>query len=167
MKKKKKGSLFDAFAILIAFLSLSFNILLLYSIYKTPEKKPDDNPPTSTEHVYTKKELGEYFKNYQAKNNLAKSDEIVLWDVYSITYRGFFKNTDKKLYYITERFTCINGESCVTASGVSTAKGDYDYQATFVVAINFKDPQDLKFEILDYSIEENLDFVQDEVYDLE
>ena len=163
MKNKKKGNLFDIFAIFIAFLSLGFNILLLYNIYKSSDIKPDNN---TTEHVYSKKELGEYFKNYQSKNNLADSDSIVLWEVSQITYRGFFKNTSKKLYYITEKYSCISGDKCVTASGIETDKY-YDYKATFVVSIDFKDPYDLKFEVLDYSIENSLDFVKDEIYDLE
>ena len=166
MNKKKKGKLFDAIAILIAFLSLFFNILLLYNIKNTPEVTPEVDPPLPVEHTYSKKELGEFFKYYQTKNNLAQSDKIVLWDVDKITYRGFFKNTDKKLYYITEKFTCVSGDSCVTASGVQVDK-KYDYNATFVVSIDFKDPYDLKFDILDYSIEESIDFVQDEIYDLE
>lgn len=166
MKKNTKGKLFDVFAILIAFSSLFFNILLLYNIYKTPEIKSEVVDPNTNKHTYTKKELGEYFKNYQSKSNLAKSDEIVLWDVYKVTYRGFFRNTEKKLYYITERFTCISGDSCITASGVQVDK-DYDYNATFVVSIDFTDPYDLKFEVLDYSIENSTNFVQDEIYDLE
>ena len=96
MKKKKKGSLFDAFAIFIAFMSLFFNILLLYNIYKTPEIEPEVDPPVTNKHTYTKKELGEYFKNFQTKGGLADSDSIVEWDVYKITYRGFFRNTEKK-----------------------------------------------------------------------
>lgn len=166
MKKKKKGKLFDAFAILIAFVSLFFNILLLYSIMNAPEVKKEPTTPDVNKHTYTKKELGEYFKNYQSKNNLAKPDQIVLWDVYKISYRGFFKNTDKKLYYITERFTCVSGSDCITNPGVSVDK-KYDYNTTFVVVIDFKDPYDLKYEILDYSIENNTDFIQDETYDLE
>ena len=164
MEKKKKGSLFDVFAILIAFLSLGFNILLLYNLKTNINKNPDI--PQNNEHVYSKSEIGEYFKNYQSKNNLAIPDNIVLWDVYQVTYRGFFKNTSKKLYYITERFTCISGDSCVTATGIEIDK-TYDYKATFVVSIDFNDPYDLKFEILDYSIENNSDFIQDEIYDLE
>ena len=58
MKKKKKGKLFDAFAILIAFVSLFFNILLLYSIMNTPEVKPEPTTPDVNKHTYTKKELG-------------------------------------------------------------------------------------------------------------
>ncbi|MBR2997920.1 MAG: hypothetical protein IKF37_02450 [Bacilli bacterium] len=166
MKKKKKGSVFGAFAIFIAFLSLGFNILLLYGIYSYSTSTPEVDPPVENKHTYTKKELGEFFKNYQTTNNLAVADSIVMWDIDKMTYRGFFKNTDKKLYYITERFTCISGNTCVTASGVQADK-KYDYNAIFVVAIDFKDPYDLKFEILDYSIEESLDFVQDEIYDLE
>ena len=166
MNKKKKGKLFDAIAILIAFASLFFNILLLYNIKNAPEVKPEDDPPVETKHVYTKKELSEYFKNYQSKNNLAFPDKIVLWDVDKITYKGYFKSTEKKLYYITERFTCTSGNDCVTAPSVSTDK-KYDYNATFVVTIDFKDPYDLKFEILDYSIENSADFIQDETYDLE
>ena len=164
MKKKKKGRLFDAFAILIAFTSLFFNILLLYNIMKTPEVKPDT--PQDTKHVYTKKEIGEYFKNYQSKSNLAFPDKIVLWEVDKVSYRGFFKNTEKKLYYITEKFTCVSGDNCITNPGVSVDK-KYDYSTTFVVSIDFKDPYDLKFDILDYSIENSIDFIQDETYDLE
>lgn len=166
MNKKKKGKLFDAIAILIAFLSLFFNILLLYNIKNAPITEPEVDPPLPVEHTYSKKELGEFFKCYQTKNNLAQSDKIVLWDVDKITYRGFFKNTDKKLYYITEKFTCVSGDSCVIASGVQVDK-KYDYNATFVVSIDFKDPYDLKFDILDYSIEESIDFIPEENYDLE
>ena len=166
MKKKKKGSAFGALAIFIAFLSLGFNILLLYGIYSHSTPTSEVDPPTEEKHTFTKKELGEYFKNYQSQNNLAKADAIVMWDVDKITYRGFFKNTDKKLYYINERFTCISGTDCVTASGVQV-DNKYDYNAAFVVAIDFKDPYDLKFEILDYSIEESLDFISEENYDLE
>jgi hypothetical protein len=164
MEKKKKGKLFDAFAIFVAFVSLGLNLLLLYNIYITPEKTPDTPEPTKTS--YSKKELGEYFKNYQSKNNLADPNNIVYWDVYQITYRGFFKTSGKKLYYITERFSCVSGDSCVTATGIQTDK-TYDYNATFVVAIDSTDPYDLKFEILDYSIENSIDFIQDETYDLE
>ena len=163
MEKKKKWGLFDAFAILIAFLSLGFNILLLYNL-KTETTDPNTPEPTKT--AYSKKELGEYFKNYQSKNNLATPNNSVFWDVYSITYRGFFKSNGRKLYYIKERFSCISGDSCVTATGIQVDK-EYDYNATFVVAIDFNDPYDLKFEILDYSIENSIDFVQDETYDLE
>ena len=166
MKKRKKGSSFGAFAMFIAVLSLIFNILLLYNIKSPGVEEPKDEPKVTDKHTYTKKELGEFFKNYQSKNDLADSDEIVLWDVDKISYRGFFKNTEKKLYYITERFTCKNGDTCITASGVQVDK-KYDYNATFVVCIDFKDPYDLKFEILDYSIEDSTDFIQDETYDLE
>ena len=166
MEKKKKGKLFDAFAILIAFVSLGLNLLLLYNIYITPEETPKPNTPESNKTAYSKKELGEYFKNYQSKSGLADSNNIVLWDVYQITYRGFFKSTGKKLYYITERFTCVSGDSCVTATGIEVDK-TYDYKATFVVTIDFNDPYDLKFEILDYSIENSTDYVPDENYDLE
>lgn len=163
MKKKKKGRFLEFFAVFIAFFSLFFNILLLYGIKNYAKTEPiiDNN-----KHVYSKKELGEYFKNYQSKNNLAKPDLIVLWDVDKITYRGFFRNTEKKLYYITEKFTCVSGDSCVTAPGVQADK-DYDYKVTYVVSIDYTDPYDLKFEILDYSIENSASFVQDETYDLE
>lgn len=164
MKKNKKGKLFDAIAIIITFVSLAFNILLLYNIQKSPTQDPIIDP--TKKHTYSKKELGEYFKNYQSKAGLALPNSIVLWDVSKVSYRGYFKNTEKKLYYITERFTCVSGDKCVTASGISADK-DYDYNATFVVAIDFADPYDLKFEILDYSIENSINFVQDEVYDLE
>ena len=166
MNKKKKGKLFDAIAILIAFASLFFNILLLYNIKNAPVEQPEVDPPVEEKHTYSKKELAEYFKNYQSKNNLASPDKIVLWDVDKITYRGFFKNTEKKLYYITERFTCTSGSDCITTPSVSVDK-KYDYNTTFVVVIDFKDPYDLKFDILDYSIESTSDFVQDEIYDLE
>ena len=164
MEKNKKGRLFDIFAIFIAFLSLFFNILLLYNIKESI--KPQPNITQNNDHTYSKKELGEYFKNYQSKNNLAIPDNIVLWDIDKVTYRGFFKNSDKKLYYITERFSCITGDSCITTPSVSI-DSVYDYSSTFVVSIDFSDPYDLKFEILDYSIENNIDFVQDEIYDLE
>jgi hypothetical protein len=163
MKKKKKGNFLELFAVFVAFFSLGFNILLLYGIKTLPKNEPVIN---TNNHVYSKKELGEYFKNYQSKSNLANPELIVLWDVDKITYRGFFKNTDKKLYYITERFSCVSGDKCVTASGIQADK-EYDYKATFVVSIDFKDPYDLKFEILDYSIENSNDFFQDETYDLE
>lgn len=163
MEKNRKGKLFDAFAILVAFVSLGLNLLLLYNIYITPEKETDPEPNKT---AYSKKELGEYFKNYQSKSGLAEPNNVVYWDVYQITYRGFFKTTGKKLYYITERFSCVSGDSCVTASGIEVDK-TYDYKATFVVAIDANDPYDLKFEILDYSIENSTDFVQDETYDLE
>ena len=166
MKKNKKGKLFDVFAILITFASLLFNILLLYNIMNPTETKNTVDPTQNNKHTYTKKELGEYFKNYQSKSGLAFPDKIVLWDVDKVTYRGFFKGTEKKLYYITERFTCTSGNECITNPGVSIDK-KYDYNTTFVVVIDFKDPYDIKFEILDYSIEESLDFIQDEVYDLE
>ena len=166
MKKKKKGSLFGAFAFFIAFSSLVFNIFLLYNIENPIVEETKDDPKVEDKHTYTKKELGELFKYYQSKNNLANSNEIVQWEVDKITYRGFFKNTDKKLYYITERFTCKNGDTCITASGVQVDK-KFDYNVTFVVCIDFNDPYDLKFEILDYSIEKSTDFIQDETYDLE
>lgn len=165
MKKKKKGRIFDIFAIFIAFLSLFFNILLLYNIMMSSKVGVD----TNQKGKYSKKELGEYFKNYQSTNNLAYPDKIVLWDVSKITYRGFFKGTDKKLYYVTEKFTCISVEDCIIASGIekNPVNDDYDYIATFVISINSKDPYDLKFDILDYSIENSADFIQDEIYDLE
>ena len=160
MKKNKNGNIFDIVALIIAFASLFFNIILLYNI-KNNTLKPNNNSVKE----YTKKELGEYFKYYQSTNNLAYPDKIVLWDVNNITYRGFFKNTSKKLYYIEEKYTCVSGDSCITASGVSKDK-EYSYSATFVVSIDFNDPYDLKFEILDYSIENSSDFIQDEIYDL-
>ena len=75
MEKNRKGKLFDAFAILVAFVSLGLNLLLLYNIYITPEKTPNTSEPTKTS--YSKKELGEYFKNYQSKNGLAEPNNVV------------------------------------------------------------------------------------------
>lgn len=166
MKKKNKGNYFEFFALFVAVFSLGFNILLLYGIKTIPKT---NTPVETNTHVYSKKELGEYFKSYQSNAGLATPDLIVLWDVDKVTYRGFFKNTEKKLYYFTEKFTCVNSTSCITASGVqgNTSKDNYDYIVTFVVSVDFTDKYDLKFEILDYSIEESNDFIQDEIYDLE
>ena len=161
MKKKNKGIKFEIFALFVALFSLLFNILLLYNISKNISSSTE---PTAYNH--NKKELGEYFKYYQTTNNLAVSDNIVLWEVDKITYRGFFKDSNKKLYYITEKYSCVSGNECVTASDVKQ-DSEYDYNTTFVVSIDYKDPYDLKFEILDYSIEDSSSFVKEENYDLE
>ena len=162
-----KKNFFKVLFVLIVIFSLGLNILLLYekmnnkednveTIEKIePSTKKDDNKDIS----YTKKELEKLFKDYQVTESIANSDDAVIFNVNKITYVGNFKsNSKKKLYYIEEIYNCIEGTDCVKPVGKVTIDNETNNITTFVVAVTPVDKTNAKFEILDYSIEENEDF---------
>lgn len=165
----KKNMIRVIFVIMLVF-SLSLNIILLYDKLdkKVEETEVDPNDVnTSTNVKYDKETLGKLFKDYQATSNLAKADDMAIFEVTKITYVGSFKSDkNKKLYYITEKYSCVEGTGCLdTVDKVEVDKQGYS-NTTFVVAVSPVDQNDALFEILDYSIENNSDFQKDKHVDL-
>ena len=149
--------------ICIVIFSLGLNVLLLYE--KTTkkevveEKETIDNDEKGKSIEYDKYTLGRLFRNYQLTKSLADSDKTVIFEVPKITYVGYFKsNKNKKLYYIDEKFNCMDGNDCVDVVGEVTLDNDHNSNTTFVVAVTPIDKYNAEFEILDYSIEETSDF---------
>ncbi|MBO6194720.1 MAG: hypothetical protein J6O56_00070 [Bacilli bacterium] len=167
MKKK----LFKVLFICIVIFSLSLNVLLLYEKIninseineeKEKQKEIDDTigkDDKGKKIEYDKETMGKLFKDYQVSSSLANSDNTVIFDVTKITYVGYFKsNEDRKLYYIDEKFSCMEGNDCVNVVGKVTLDNENNNNTTFVVAVTPVDKENALFEILDYSIEENDDF---------
>lgn len=159
--KGRRGA--NVFLVFVLILSLSLNALLLYYISGLDNKKC--NTKESIRKELNKEELGELFKNYQANNNLANADNVVIWNVTKITYKGFFKSNGRKLYYIHEKYSCMEGIDCINASAVET-DDNFVNTTKFIVAVNDNDSTNIKFEILDESIEKDPDFVSEDNYDL-
>ena len=162
-----KRNLIKVLFICFMIFSLGLNILLLYD--KTKTKQSDKNDEKIEETIgkdekgntieYDKKTLGKLFKDYQASSSLANSDNIAIFDVTKITYVGNFKsNSNKKLYYIEEKYNCMEGNDCVSAVGKVETDNESNNITTFVVAVTPVDKSSALFEILDYSIEKNIDF---------
>lgn len=157
-----KRRIFISILICLLIISLGVNILLITNLKNISK---DCDIETGTDKTYTKYELGEMFKEYQSKNGLAVSDNVVIWDVNSITYKGFFMSDGRKLYVIEETFSCLEGTTCVNASN-ATVDENYNVKATFYVALNDNNSNDMKFYVLDESIMENSDFVEEDEYEL-
>ena len=160
----KKG-IMKIIVICLLICSLVLNIFLLYEKIKDKSEtveciNTEDVTNNSEEIEYTKEMLEKLFKNYQIESSLVTSDDIVKWDVTKITYVGYFKsNKSKKLYYIDESYTCIEGIDCIKASLEVKTDEKYNSKTTFVVAVTPVDKNNALFEILDYSIEKDKDFV--------
>ena len=157
-----KRRIFISILICLLIISLGVNILLITNL-KNMSK--DCDIETGIDKTYTKAELGEMFKEYQSNNNLAIADSIAVWDVDKITYKGFFASDGRKLYVIEETYSCLEGTSCVNATNVKV-DDNYTVKATFYVAVNDNDSNDVKFYILDDSIMKNGDFIEDNEYEL-
>lgn len=162
--KMKKNIIRVIFVLMLVF-SLGLNILLLYDKLdkKAGEIEVDPNDVNNTISVkYNKESLGKLFRDYQATSNLAKSDDLAVFEVTKITYVGYFKSDkNKKLYYIDEKFSCVEGTECLdTVDKVEVDKQGM-YNTRFVVSVSPVDENDALFEILDYSIENNSDFQKD------
>ena len=157
-----KRRLFISVLICLLIISLGVNVLLITNLKNIKE---DCKIETGTDKTYTKYELGELFKEYQSNNNLATPDNVVVWDVDKITYKGFFTSDGRKLYVIEETYSCLEGTTCVNESNTSIDE-NYNVKATFYVALNDNNSDDMKFYILDESIMKNSDFVEENEYEL-
>ncbi len=166
-----KRNLFKVLFICTVIFSLSLNILLLYDKMDTnkeiteEQKKQEEIDETigkdsnGKKITYDKETLAKMFKDYQVSSSLADSEKTVIFDVTKITYVGNFKsNEDRKLYYIDEKFSCMEGNDCVNVVGKITLDKENNNNTTFVVAVTPVDKENALFEILDYSIEETNDF---------
>ena len=150
--------------VLILILSLGLNIALLYEktdkTTKITKNDVTEDEVTVNNINYTKESLGSLFKDYQSNSKLAKSDDIVIWEVTKITEVGYFKSDkNKKLYYIEEKYSCIEGTDCISTVGEVKVDDEYNNKTTFVVSVSPVDKNTAVFEILDYSIEKDKDFV--------
>lgn len=166
-----KKNIINVLLICIIIFSLSLNVLLL--LEKIDNKEEVNKEQKKQEEIdntigkddngksieYNKATLEKLFKDYQVSSNLADSDKAVIFEVTKITYVGYFKNNeDKKLYYIDEKYNCMEGNDCVKAVGDITLDNESNNNTTFVVAVTPIDKGSALFEILDYSIENNSDF---------
>ncbi len=159
--KMKKNIVRVIFVMILVF-SLGLNIILLYDKLdnKTSEIEVDPNEVNPTIDVnYNKDTLGKLFRDYQATSSLANSDNLAVFEVTKITYVGYFRSDkNKKLYYIDEKFSCVEGTDCLdTVDKVEVDKQGM-YNTRFVVSVSPVDENNALFEILDYSIENNSDF---------
>ena len=149
--------------ILIVIFSLSLNVLLLYNMKNNNNKETKDNKIVDDNKVqeinYNKETISKLFMNYQYDAKLADSEKIAIFEVEKVTYVGYFKsNKAKKLYYIDEKYSCIEGTDCVSASSKVDIDKDNNNRTTFVVAVTPISEEDAEFEILDYKIEDTKDF---------
>ena len=151
--------------VIVFFISLVLNALLMYYIKYIKEDKKCDEVIEKVDRVYGKQELGDLFKEYQSKSGLADSENVAVWNVDKITYKGFFISDGRKVFYIEETFSCMEGANCVNASNASI-DDNYNVKASYIVAINDNISTDIKFYILDESILENNDFNKEKEYDL-
>lgn len=162
--KMKKNIIRVIFVLMLVF-SLGLNILLLYDRLdkKVEATEVDPNEVNNTIDVkYNKDTLGKLFRDYQATSNLAKSDDLAVFEVTKITYVGYFKSDkNKKLYYIDEKFSCVEGNDCLDTIDKVEVDKQGMYNTRFVVSVSPVDENDALFEILDYSIENNVDFQKD------
>ena len=166
-----KKNIFKVLFVCIVIFSLGLNVLLLYEKIDTNKKVKEEqkNQEEIDETIgkdsngkkieYDKETMGKMFKDYQVSSSLADSDKTVIFDVTKITYVGNFKsNEDRKLYYIDEKFSCMEGNDCVNVVGKVTLDKENNNNTTFVVAVTPIDEDNALFEILDYSIEDTDDF---------
>ena len=145
--------------ILIVIFSLSLNVVLLY------DKMNTTNTPTTSQEEPVKnielnaKTIFDRFKEYQIEHEIIKPNSVAFLDLISVTSVGEFKNSNKKLYYIKEKYGCLEGTDCVQTNTKIDIDEEYNNITTFVVSIE-KNDNELYFELLDYSIEENSDFTK-------
>ena len=161
-------NLFKAFFVLIVIFSLGLNIILLNDKKNNPgycDNEEVDIKDTTKKEEKTKivkldkETFSKLFKDYQTEAKLAKSDDVAVWDVIKITEVGYFKsNENKRLYYVEERYSCVEGTDCISTVGKVDTNSEYVNTTTFVVAATPVDTTSSIFEILDYSIEKNEDF---------
>lgn len=160
MKKLIKGLFF-----IIFIASLGLNALLIYNAKFIKKDNNYDIVEKRKDTEYTKNELGDLFKEYQTNAGLANPENVAVWEVNKITYKGFFISDGRKVYFIEETFSCLEGVNCVNASNAKV-DDQYNTTATYVVAVNDNVSSDVKFYILDESILENNDFNKEKEYDL-
>lgn len=166
-------NIFKTFLVLIIIFSLSLNVLLLHNIKtnsstcKNNDTDINENEKDTKVVEISKESFARQFKDYQTEAKLADADSVVLWEVTSITEVGYFKsNKNKRLYYVTEKYSCIEGTDCVSASGKIDTDAEYNNTTTFVVAAQPMDESTTIFEILDYAIEKNDDFQKTKAVEL-
>ena len=167
-----KKNIFKVLLVCIIIFSLGLNVILLFekSIYKGVSVNTNcnkDNNDDNKKVEYDKNTLGKLFKNYQTSRALADQDNTVIFDVTKITYVGYFKNNpDKKLYYIDEKYSCMQGVDCVKTGGKVTLDDEHNNNTTFVVSVVPVNKYNALFEILDYSIEESENFQKEDHVEL-
>lgn len=156
-----KKNFIRVFFVLIFLLSLSLNILLLYDKLdsKYSEIEVENKDAIKNKVKYNKDTLGKLFKEYQVSSSLAKADNLAIFEVTNITYVGYFRNDkNKQLYYIDEKFSCVEGIDCLdTVDKVEIDKEGYS-NTRFVVSVTPVNERKALFEVLDYSIENSTDF---------
>lgn len=157
--------IFNTLLVIILIISLGLNALLIYNIKNGSNEPECDVIEKDTNKIYGKDELGDLFKDYQTTSGLAVSDNVALWNVDKITYKGFFISDGRKLFIIDETFSCLEGTACVNSSNASIDE-NYNVKASYVVAIDDNNSKDIKFYILDESIMNDNDFNSEKEYDL-
>ena len=162
--------------LIILSISLCFNIYVLIKKINNDNQIKKENKEINEQIgkdenginiKYSKEEIGKLFKDYQAQSKLAESDNLAIFEVTKVTYVGHFKsNKNKKLYYFDEKYSCVEGIECVKTFGKVTADDKLNNFTTFVVAVTPIDKNNALFEILDYSIEDNKDFIKEKHVEL-
>lgn len=148
--------------ILLLIASLGLNVLLLHERENTNKKECeiDDINSNKKNIKVTKDTFAKLFKEYQKEAKFSEPDKMALFDVVKVTEVGFFKNNNKRLFYVEEKYSCIEGTDCLKTIGKVTTDDTYVNTTTYVVAAEIIDKDTIVFEILDYGIETNENFVK-------
>lgn len=151
--------------ILIVIFSLSLNVILLYDKKSNINNKTegitskDINSNKKDIINLSKEKISSLFKDYLSSSQLIDVNNIAVFETIKITNVGYFKsNENKKLYYIEEKFNCLEGSDCVKTNFEIKTDEEYNSYTTLVVAVTPMDENTVIFEILDYSIENSSDF---------
>lgn len=148
------------FFILLLIASLALNVLLLRERENINKNDCESESINKKNIKMTKDTFSKLFKEYQAEAKYYDADKMAVFDVVKVTEVGYFKNNNKKLYYVEEKYSCIEGTDCLKTIGKVTTDDSYVSTTTYVVAADIIDKDTIVFEILDYGIETNENFVK-------
>ena len=153
----KKTSKFLLFIIII--FSLSLNILLLYDKINNKSDNKENLKVSNKVIDIDKTTFINLFKEYQISSNFINPNSLAVFEITEIKNVGYFKsNENKRLYYVSEKYSCIEGTGCVSTNFETKTDESFNNYTTVVVAVTPIDKEKAVFEILDYSIEKDPDF---------
>lgn len=148
--------------VIIVIFSLSLNVLLLYDKNNSVDNndiKSNDIVDNNDKIDLDKETISKLFKDYLIESQLIEPNSLAVFDITKITNVGYFKsNQNRKLYYIEEKYNCLEGIDCVKTNFEIKTDEEFNNYTTLVVAVTPMDKNTAIFEILDYSIEKDSDF---------
>ena len=182
MEENKNNNLIGVVVTLILVCSLAFNI---YSLVKKPEVQKcetetqketnnkneneidneKDTTPDETECVTTNEitsaDIKSIYKSYMVGVRTVDFDNLQSWNLNDVTYLGYMKNTNTRVYSISGTYSCKDKSSdCVyqEQTGSVAANGEDSFNNSFDVEV--AGDGSLTFKTMDVTYGSDANFVK-------